>query len=72
MYVTVRNMENNPTCRLGATMFASSKRMIRQTRAQTIFGRVENGVHMLEKGIALGNSIYQIGRTLAPLAAAMV
>ena len=46
--------------------------MRRQTRAQKFLGRVENGVHMLERGAALAHGIYTIGRTLAPLAAAMV
>ena len=50
-------------------IYTKRKAMLRQTRAQKNLGRVESGVHLLEKGVALGNSIYQIGRTLAPLAA---
>ena len=30
----------------------------------------DKGVHLLEKGIAIGQGVYQIAKTLAPLAAA--
>ena len=46
--------------------------MIRQSRAEKILGKVDRGVHLLQKGIAIGQGVYQIGRTLAPLAAAMM
>ena len=47
----------------------AKKKMIRQSRAEKVLGRVDRGVHLLQKGIAIGQGIYQIGKTLAPLAA---
>ena len=46
--------------------------MIRQTREEKVLGRVDRGVHIFQKGIAIGQGIYQIGKALAPIAAAMV
>ena len=43
--------------------------MIRPPRAENVLGRIDRGVHLLQKGIAIGQGVYQIGRTLAPLAA---
>ena len=53
-------------------IFVKRKEMIRQSRAEKFLGRVEKGVHLLEKGIAVGHDIYRVGQALAPLAAAMV
>ena len=46
--------------------------MIRPSRVEKVLGRVDRGVHLLQKGIAIGQGVYQIGKALAPLAAAMV
>ena len=45
--------------------------MIKLSKAEKILGRVEKGVHLLEKGIAVGHGIYRVGQALAPIAAAM-
>ena len=66
-------MEDNPTGRLRAKILAYNKgRMIRQSRAEKVLGRIDRGVHILQKGISIAHGAYTIGRTLAPLAAAMV
>ena len=46
--------------------------MLRQSRAERFLGRVEKGVHLLEKGIAVGHGVYRVGQALAPLAAAIL
>ena len=46
--------------------------MIKASKAEKVLGRIEKGVHLLEKGIAVGHGIYRVGQALAPIAAAMV
>ena len=49
--------------------------MIRASKAQTFLGRVEQGVHLLEKSIAVAHtltSVYDVGRTVATAAAPLV
>ena len=46
--------------------------MIRPSRAEKVLGRIDRGVHLLQKGISIAQGAYTIGRTLAPLAASMV
>ena len=55
------------------------KAMIRQSKANKWLGRVEKGVHLLEKGVAVAHGLhnaYKIGQAVvasaAPLAAAML
>ena len=46
--------------------------MIRQSRAEKMLGRVDRGIHMLQKGISIAQGAYQIGRVAAPCMAAML
>ena len=46
--------------------------MIRLSKADKILGKVQSGIQLLEKGYAIGNTLYKVGKTVAPLAAAMV
>ena len=46
--------------------------MIKLSKAEKILGRVEKGVHLLEKGMSVGHGIYRVGQALAPIAAAMM
>ena len=46
--------------------------MIRQSRAEKVLGRVDRGIHMLQKGISIAQGAYQIGRVAAPYVAAMM
>ena len=49
--------------------------MIRQSKANKWLGRVEKGVHLLEKGVAVAHTLhnaYQVGRTVAAAAAPLV
>ena len=46
--------------------------MIKLSTAEKVLGRVEKGVHLLEKGVAIGHGLYRVGQTLAPIAAAML
>ena len=52
--------------------YSQGTKMIRPSRAEKVLGRIDRGVHILQKGIAIGQGVYQIGRAIAPLAAAMV
>ena len=49
--------------------------MIRQSKANKWLGRVEKGVHLLEKGVAVAHTLktaYDVGRTVATAAAPLV
>ena len=49
--------------------------MIRPSRASKLLERVEQGVHLLEKGIAVAHilkSVYDVGRTVVTAAAPLV
>ena len=45
--------------------------MLKLSKAEKILGRVEKGVHLLEKGIAVAHGAYRVGQAVAPIAAAM-
>ena len=45
--------------------------MIRPSKAEKVLGRIEKGVHLLERGIAVAHGAYRVGQAVAPLAAAM-
>ena len=50
-------------------------KMIRQSKANKWLGRVEKGVHLLEKGVAVAHTLktaYDVGRTVATAAAPLV
>ena len=40
--------------------------------AEKVLGVIDRGVHLLQRGISIAHGAYTIGRTLAPLAAAMM
>ena len=53
-------------------IYVKRKEMVRPSKAEKVLGRVEKGVHYLERGVALAHGLYRVGQSLAPLAAAMV
>ena len=48
------------------------KRMLKPSKAEQVLGRIEKGVHFLERDIAVAHGTYRVGQALAPIAAAMV
>ena len=46
--------------------------MIHQSRAGKVLGRVDRGIHLLQKGISIAQGAYQIGKVAAPFVAAML
>ena len=45
--------------------------MIKPSKAEKVLGRIEKGVHLLERGVAAAHSAYRVGQAIAPIAAAM-
>ena len=45
--------------------------MIKPSKAEKVLGRIEKGVHLLEKGLAVAHGAYRVGQAVAPIAAAM-
>ena len=45
---------------------------MRPSRAEKYLKRVDDGIHMLQRGIAIAQGVYQIGRVAAPYVAAML
>ena len=48
------------------------KEMIKPSKAEKVLGRIEKGVHLLERGIAVAHGAYRVGQAVAPFAAAML
>ena len=48
------------------------KEMIKASKAAKVLGRIEKGVHLLEKGLAVAHGAYRVGQAVAPFAAAML
>ena len=48
------------------------REMIKASRAAKVLGRIEKGVHLLEKGLAVAHGAYRVGQAVAPFAAAML
>ena len=46
--------------------------MIKPSKAEKVLGRIEKGVHLLERGIAVAHGVYRVGQAVAPIAAAML
>ena len=45
---------------------------MRPSRAGKYLKKVDNGIHMLQRGISIAQGAYQIGRVAAPYVAAML
>ena len=45
---------------------------MRPSRAERVLKRVDNGIHMLQRGISIAQGAYQTGRVAAPYVAAML
>ena len=45
---------------------------MRPSRAEKYLKKVDNGIHMLQRGISIAQGAYQIGRVAAPYVAAML
>ena len=61
-WITLAPQQNN----------SKEKAMIRQSKAEKVLGRIDRGVHLLQKGINIAQGAYQIGRAAAPYVAAML
>ena len=46
--------------------------MIKPSKAEKVLGRIEEGVHLLERGIDVAHGAYRVGQAVAPFAAAML
>ena len=46
--------------------------MIKPSKAEKVLGRIEKGVHLLERGFAVAHGAYRVGQAIAPFAAAML
>ena len=45
---------------------------MRPSRAEKYLKKVDNGIHLLQRGISIAQGAYQIGRVAAPYVAAML